>query len=108
MILHRHNRTAFTLIELLVVIAIIAVLLSIVTPALRKALQTAHSVVCRNHLKTLAMANHVYVAGPGTQRIHLVLQYPESKSALRREFNRTTAARGAAPVRCGCHGPCLQ
>lgn len=51
---------AFTLIELLVVIAVIALLLSIVMPALRKAKEIAQSVVCQNHLKTLGLANEVY------------------------------------------------
>jgi prepilin-type N-terminal cleavage/methylation domain-containing protein/prepilin-type processing-associated H-X9-DG protein len=58
----RQNKKAFTLIELLVVIAIIALLLSIIVPALRKAKETAQSVVCRNHLRTLALANQVYAS----------------------------------------------
>ncbi|MBM4104423.1 MAG: prepilin-type N-terminal cleavage/methylation domain-containing protein [Planctomycetes bacterium] len=56
----KHNRQAFTLIELLVVIAIIALLLSIIVPSLRKAKESAQSIVCRNHLKTLAQANLIY------------------------------------------------
>jgi prepilin-type N-terminal cleavage/methylation domain-containing protein/prepilin-type processing-associated H-X9-DG protein len=58
----RFDKPAFTLIELLVVIAIIALLLSIVIPSLQKAKEYARSVVCRNHLKTLALANEVYAA----------------------------------------------
>lgn len=54
--------SAFTLIELLVVISIIALLLSIIVPALRKAKQSAQSIVCRNNLKTLALSNAVYAA----------------------------------------------
>lgn len=51
---------AFTLIELLVVIAIIALLLAVLMPALKKAKETAKSIVCRNHLKTLGISNQVY------------------------------------------------
>lgn len=59
----KHDRQdAFTLIELLVVIAIIALLLAVVTPSLKKAKEAAKSVVCRNNLKTLALANELYAS----------------------------------------------
>ncbi|MCE5186586.1 MAG: prepilin-type N-terminal cleavage/methylation domain-containing protein [Planctomycetaceae bacterium] len=56
------RNAGFTLIELLVVIAIIALLLSIVTPALRRAKESAKSLVCCNNLKTLALANQLYAS----------------------------------------------
>lgn len=51
---------AFTLIELLVVISIIALLLSIMTPALSKARQMARQVVCTSNMHQWAIATQTY------------------------------------------------
>ncbi|MBI9016021.1 MAG: prepilin-type N-terminal cleavage/methylation domain-containing protein [Phycisphaerae bacterium] len=52
---------AFTLIELLVVISIIAVLVSIMMPALSKARASAQRIVCLNNLRNLGMGMEFYL-----------------------------------------------
>ena len=54
------DRKAFSLIELLVVVAIIALLASIILPALGKAREEARSAVCKANLKTWGMASVLY------------------------------------------------
>lgn len=56
----RRNDKAFTLIELLVVISIIAVLVSILLPALRQARQTARVMACASQLRQLSLMMAAY------------------------------------------------
>jgi prepilin-type processing-associated H-X9-DG protein/prepilin-type N-terminal cleavage/methylation domain-containing protein len=54
------NRGAFTLVELLIVVAIIAILASLLVPALGSAKGKAKRAVCQNQLKQFGLALHLY------------------------------------------------
>ena len=62
---HARRGSGFTLIELLVVIAIIAVLISLLLPALKRAKRNVKVIVCSANLKSYALGLNVYATEDG-------------------------------------------
>jgi prepilin-type N-terminal cleavage/methylation domain-containing protein len=59
------RRAGFTLIELLVVISIIAVLMSLILPAVGQAREAARRTQCLNNIRNVAFATHNWSSGQG-------------------------------------------
>src|SRR4051794_9300903 len=63
----QYTRRAFTLVELLVVIGIVALLISVLLPALTKARAAANTSACLSNLRQMAQAWNMYLAGNQTR-----------------------------------------
>ena len=87
-------RRGFTLIELLVVIAIIALLVSILLPALSQAKKLAKLAVCQVNVRTLSTA-HLQYATDNEEFINLVHEGSTSNGGIK-QFNNVVGRNGQA------------
>jgi len=87
--LHRspNRRKGFTLIELLVVISIIAVLISLIAPAVQSARAAARRTQCLNNVKNIGLAMFNHASGHGNQLPALdELVYTDTTGSVPLEF----------------------
>lgn len=82
------KRKGFTLIELIVSISILAVLISLILPAIQSARKSARDLDCRNHLRQLAVASHTYqeqfgVFPTGDEPMRKLLPFVEQQAMFR-------------------------
>src|ERR1700685_2070080 len=86
----RRPRCGFTLVELLVVIGIIALLISILLPALSKARDQANQVACGSNMHQFYNIWQMYAADYRGYAIPCVMQAPSGTGGTEYDFDEPT------------------